>query len=561
MISADSNSICEQAQPHYYEYVCGELRERIPVEILAHIEKCRSCRAELGRLKTVLDESEEAAKNGGQTTAAAVTNLKLHFAYAGASVTCDKVKPFIPTFATSALEVRVPTPITVHIDKCQQCANDLEVIRQLNLTYRQLCRLGQIFADKHARETVGCSQAQADILPVAAMSFSETDAEVLRHFCTCPACREQLYQHRETVCTELPSNEGGQDRFSCEEVSAADIFDYCFPYGIDPANDQYAKFRPALTPHLRQCPTCLVKMQQLHRKVYDIADRHDSGVITCFTVKKEIKETTAAESEDLYADWPVKVEVLGEPRPEPEVVSGTTVSPRLSKPTAAKLSFRQLLKPAAVAAALVIGALLLLNVPVAKGMDLGQVYQALRRITNVHITTFHRREPNPTQQVWVSRTSNAKMLRTETECVLWDLENKTQKTKGLMTGSIVSAELDDDVLAAVKATMAGAFGLVPFSSLSEAPKGARWEQVVDKDIEFSTTNTQVYDLLWTQAKPDGSVVHNKWRGYIEAETRLLTTMEWWEKNAGDEEYNLLNIIKVSYPTAAEIKTLISEAGL
>jgi hypothetical protein len=505
----------------------------------------------------VLEQGEEAAKNTGQTTAAAVANLKLHFAHAGALVTCNMVKPFLPAFATGTLEVRVPTPITVHIDKCQQCASDLEVIRQLNITQKQLFRLGQLLAEQPTEDTHDCSRANAAILPVAAMIFNKTDSEVLKHFCTCPDCREQLYQYRETVCKDLPPDETCQDQFSCEKVSAAAIFDYCVPYGIEPTNGQCAE---ALTSHLRQCPTCLAKMQQLHRTVYEIAERPDSGITTCFTVEKEICEGTAR-SEDLYADWPVKVQVLGQPRPKPELVSETTIWPCLSKPTAVKLSFRKFLKPAAVAAALVIGALLLLNAPVAKGMDLGQVYQALQRIANIHITTFHRREPNPTQEVCISRTLNVKMFRTETECVLWDLEGRTRNTKNLMTGSIVSAELDNDVLATVKATMAGALGLVPFSNMSEAPQGARWEQVSGEDTEFSIANTQVYELLWPEAKPDGSVVYNKWRGYVEPETRLPRRVELWQKNAADEEYHLLDFAKVSYPTDTEVRDLMNEAGL
>jgi hypothetical protein len=282
MISANSNANCDQAKAYYYEYVYSELREQIPAEIRTHIEKCRSCQAEVGRLKTVLDQSKEAAKNTGQTTAAAVANLKLHFAHAGALVTCDTVKPFLPTFATGALEVRVPTPITVHIDKCQQCASDLEVIRQLNITQKQLCRLGQLLAEQPTEDTDDCSRANAAILPVVAMIFNKTDSEVLKHFCTCPDCREQLYQYRETVRKDLPPDKTSQDQFSCEKVSAAAIFDYCVPYGIEPTNGQCAEAYPALTSHLRQCPTCLAKMQQLHRTVYEIAERPDSGITTCF---------------------------------------------------------------------------------------------------------------------------------------------------------------------------------------------------------------------------------------------------------------------------------------
>jgi predicted anti-sigma-YlaC factor YlaD len=130
MIAVNPNSICEQARAYYYDYLRGEAREHIPLEMLAHLDKCRFCRAEVGRLKSMLAEAEARATEGTrQTTSTVVANLRLHFAYTGARVACNTVKPFLPSLAIPALDVGVPTPITVHLDKCQQCANDLEVIR------------------------------------------------------------------------------------------------------------------------------------------------------------------------------------------------------------------------------------------------------------------------------------------------------------------------------------------------------------------------------------------------------------------------------------------------
>jgi len=244
MITFNDNSICEQARPYYYEYLYGEAQECIPTEILTHISQCHLCQAEVNQLKIILSEARDgAAQHTERTNTAVVTNLKLNFAYIGAFVTCDTVRPFLPSLADPALEVGVPTPITVHLDKCQQCADDLETIRQLNLTHKQLCRLGQLFAEKPAEDAIGCSKAQANILAVVTMVFRETNAEVLKHLCTCPDCRELLYQYRETVQGELLRSRRTQREFPCEAVSATDIFDYVVPYGIDPANDRYAKFR------------------------------------------------------------------------------------------------------------------------------------------------------------------------------------------------------------------------------------------------------------------------------------------------------------------------------
>jgi len=185
MIASNSNSICEQARPYYFEYLCRENEKRIPAEVLAHINKCSFCQAKINQLKIILAEAgEHAAESTGQTNSVITANLRLHFACVDAPVSCNTVRPFLPSLADPALEVGVPTPITVHLDKCQQCTNDLQTIRQLNLSHKQLCRLGQLFAEKPTEDAISCSQAQAAILAVVTMVFRETSAEVLKHLCT-----------------------------------------------------------------------------------------------------------------------------------------------------------------------------------------------------------------------------------------------------------------------------------------------------------------------------------------------------------------------------------------
>ncbi len=151
MIAFDPNSTCEQAKAHYYEYLTGDTKECVSTHMLGHIDRCSSCQAEVKRLKVILAEGEGQTAGTGsarQTTAAITTYLRFHFVYLRAFVDCKTLKLFLPSLAIPALEVSVPTPVTVHLDNCQQCTSDLKAIRRLKLTSKQLGRLGQLFAEE-----------------------------------------------------------------------------------------------------------------------------------------------------------------------------------------------------------------------------------------------------------------------------------------------------------------------------------------------------------------------------------------------------------------------------
>jgi hypothetical protein len=559
MIAADPNSTCGQAQAYYYDYLSGDAREGIPAEIAVHVDRCSFCRGEVDRLRIVLADGERrGTENAGQTASAATTNLRLQFAYTGASVTCSMVKPFLPSLVIPALEVGVPTPITVHIDKCQQCADGLEEIRRLNLTDRQLCRLSQLFADEPSESGVSCSTAQAAITAVVSMAFHKTNAGVLKHLCTCADCRRRLYRSREHVRLELVTETDPEENSACDAVSAGDIFDYCFPYGIDLTNDEYAKLRPTLITHLAKCPTCQRKMQQLHQTVCSIAEQIDSEVVTRFTFEKQISEGIEAESLHLYADWPINVQVLDKSGRESEVPLAT-IGPRQDFKQRLSALVRPLVKPAAAAAAIVVVALLLFNGPVAKAVDLGQIYGALGRIKNVYIASFDVERAGPTQEIWASRALSTMIFKTDAECALWDIRNRSRKSKDLSTGAIMTAELQTKALVQIDKMMKAPWGLLPFDDLSKVPPDAKWQQVDDEDIDTILPGTKVYDLIWTEKSLSGSAVHKKWRGYIDSQTRLPKRIERWMQTEKGQ-HRLLTVKEVAYLSADQIRTVIKDVG-
>jgi hypothetical protein len=562
MINADPNSTCEQAKGYYYQYLSGDTKECIPTQMLGHIDRCRSCQAEVERLKGILAEDKKDYKEcTGQTTNAITTNLKFHFAYLGALVDCNTLKRFLPSLAIPALEVSVPTPITVHLDKCQKCTSDLEAIRQLKLSDRQLARLGQLFAEKSRTDFHECTKAQNAIASVGAMAFENTSPEILKHLCACPECRQLLYENRkgriETLTQKLE-----QPLIPCDAASATDIFDYVIPYGIDP-DDGLPETRPSAS-HLINCPKCLDKMQKLHETVYGILERRESGIVTCFKLEEPAGSTAVGGREDLYEDWPIEVQVFDNSvktgaiqATDTSAVGGLAVSlkPNL-KQKLSSLNIRPFIKPAAAAAAIILAALLLFNAPTARAVSFGQIYKALGRITNVYTAMFEFENTEPTQERWVSQTLNAMILEQEKEHVLYDIKRKSQKLKDSNTGSITTAKMDDQDCAKIQEMMKAPWGLLPSHNTLKIYPDAQWEQVPNEKVETIIPDTEVYDLIWTEEK----FASRKWRGYINRKTRLPQRVEWWLKLAEDDEYKRVTMIKVSYPKEAEIQTIINEAG-
>ncbi|UCH69689.1 MAG: hypothetical protein JSV29_05405, partial [Candidatus Bathyarchaeota archaeon] len=220
MIAPNHNSLCGEAKLYYYDSLLDDSYGLIPESIINHIEQCQHCQEQIYQLKVLLSQTDDIEAEQGQVSSGITTMLELHFAYIGKRVTCKTVKPFLPGLLDPALEIRIPTPITAHLDNCQKCAEDLEIIRSLNLNRKQLCRFSQFLAEKSSDDSVSCSQARAAILCVAVMAFRETSAAVLKHLCTCLNCRKALYQYRESVLTDLLYCEKAPKEFPCEEVSA-----------------------------------------------------------------------------------------------------------------------------------------------------------------------------------------------------------------------------------------------------------------------------------------------------------------------------------------------------
>jgi hypothetical protein len=560
MVAANSNPLCKEAEVHYYDLILGKGHELIPEHIVEHISQCRNCQEQLNQLKVALSQADSIDPEQSHANSTTATMLKLHFAYIDKPVTCQTVKPFLPTLLDPALSIRIPTPITAHIDNCHQCSEDLETIRTLNLNHNQLSRLSQLFAEWPSKGKVTCSQAHAAILFVVLMTLRETDADVLKHLCTCPDCSKALYEYRQAVCKEV---EGGpeQQEFPCEKISASDIFDYVVPYGLDPVKNQYARFRESLCSHVRRCPACLGKMQQLHDTVYAILDRADSEVATVYKIDDSAKGRATSESNDLYSGFPIKVDVLSWKDEAKAERSASTIN----FTTALRRRFSSMkLKPLAkvgfaAAAAILIAVVLLLNTPTAKAVTIEQIYKAIKKVRNIYVASFVPGKKEPIQEKWVSRALNIYMTKTEDQLVLWNLQNKTRTIRNPDYSSVETTPLSAEMTDEIGTTLTDFLALVPFTNPSLVPKDAGWYQITDLGAELITKDIEVYELTWIE-KLNSSNILKKWRVFVDRRTNLPQRTEFYEKLPVNDEYTLRSIKLVKYLTDSEIQTVIKDGA-
>ncbi len=560
MIANGRNSLCVEAKLYYYDFLYGESQEPVPESVINHIQQCRQCHEQINRLKVVLSQNYSIEPAKRQASSAITTMLELHFSYIDKPVTCYTVRPFLAGLSDTALEIRIPTPITAHLDNCRECAEDFKTIKNLNLKRQQLYRLSQLLGKELSREPDKCSKIKGMVKSVASMDFGGVNAEAFKHLSKCPSCRNLLYLERQKICDSLA--EQAQSPVSgCESVSATDVFDYVVPYGLDPANDKYPKFRESVTSHLRSCPACLAKMQELYHTIYHIAERAESKVVTIYRMDESTEARAGGESDDLYAGFPIRVEIAsrGDNVDVEEPVATINFSTALKR-KAQSLPKKALVKTGIAAAAVILVAvgLFFLAQPV-KAVTIGQIYRAIEKAKNIHILKRVPGKTEPIEERWVSHPLNIYMSKTGNELVLSDIKNRVRKTKYTDTLVTETIQLTDAIIASVEIKMSGSLGLMPFYDISEIPEDAEWHRVED-EIQGATEGVEIYDLKWAEKQYGGSEIFKRWRVYANPETNLPQRVEGYQRSNADSEYILRSVMVVEYLDESEIWSVMKEAS-
>jgi len=181
-MSICSNRVnCRPAQLCYYDLLDPETAESVPDDVHEHVASCADCRSDIDRLRDTLASAGKRVDSEQRRRDSAITELlSLHFAWVDELVTCTQVKPFLPGLADPLLRVRVPTPITAHVDNCPACSKELAALRDAALTHTQLCRLSRILADDLDEDTD--SQEVRAVFPPVADMLERADSGIATRF-------------------------------------------------------------------------------------------------------------------------------------------------------------------------------------------------------------------------------------------------------------------------------------------------------------------------------------------------------------------------------------------
>ncbi len=238
-----------------------------------------------------------------------------------------------------------------------------------------------------------------------------------------------------------------------------------------------------------------------------------------------------------------------------------SVRGRAERPTT-KLSFAAHLRWFAAAAALIAIGLGLFWAARPDDPELRDVFRAVEKAENVGIERYLGGEDEPAQRLWVSRSLKMKLLENTTGpragYLFLDGERGVRAYRQASSDLVSRFAIPQDAVIAVRRSLTGSLGLVPFSDISLAGEEARWAPVADAETEAAdiagdavAKDARVYDLIWKEQGQKHRV-----RFYLEPDTHFPARIERYASKAGENGERLEVADSVSIKTQTEIQDRI-----
>jgi hypothetical protein len=283
--------------------------------------------------------------------------------------------------------------------------------------------------------------------------------------------------------------------------------------------------------------------------VKKIMGRPDSGVVTLFNLGKP--DGKAGAPDGSHALRPFKVEVIG-----------AETEPSQPEQWASILKIRRFLKPALAAAAVIlIGFAIFFSIMPARAVSPEQLYQAIKGADDIHVSQFTPGNPEPVQEMWVSRSREIYMTRTGSELVLFDTAAGLRKSKATLTTATEAVSLTESKRAAIKQQIDGTLGITPSSNIADLPAGSKWSKTTNSPPEPEVRDCEVYELTWTEKNSADETVSWKWRCFVESASGQPRRTEYYRRSTNDEQYIPHRYTVIEYLGIAGIENAIEEASL
>jgi hypothetical protein len=528
MRADEGRRLCQKAEVYLYDLVCPE-GAAVPERMRRHVEACAACQERLRRLREILRASQDQPSSTGPRQDRTIETLAEQFQLLDQRVTCKDVRPFLPKLALAASQIRIATPVTVHVDHCPRCAADMAALRALDMTADQWQRLSGYF------ESGGVAR-RPEPPPAPA-------AEI-----------------------------------ACRDVSKADLFDAVVPGGA-PQDERHR----AVAAHVRVCRTCAARASTLGHTIEAILKREDSETATVYHAQSDA-DHDAPQTGAPYP-YPIDVQVLSDksvggagPRggasvrsPEPEdfpvgASAGVLTAPRL-------FSGRHLARAAVVVNILVVFLMLLwTRIPTALGTDVGDLLKTLTKVRNVHLVTTSRTGA-PIQELWIAYGSDRLVRKTGQQWVLYDLDRgrlrtvepgfaPAQQAASGVGGGSARAEPGAGVSPPAKMTRTQWDGIKKLMNNclpDHVALDTKLGPATDALGAPTVANLDVREAIW-RFHAEALSLRRGWRVYLDPATELPQRTEFYQERPGAARgttcWDVLTTTVFTYPTEQEMNRQI-----
>lgn len=430
----------------------------------------------------------------------------------------------------------IPASVAGHIAECSDCQNEIQWLHEAynpsedNSPHNTeaIARAAQI--QLHCaliNQPVSCSTVKP-FLPILAMPQMQVEIStaVTAHIQACPECACDLDTLKQlNLSTDQLS--GLSQIFSHKQ--SEDLG------GTETVTDGFFQDK-------RRSSIAIRRMM----------DRSDSGVITTFRT-----ETSSPSAETSY-----HIEVTNNRSVTKPNLRIETQKEPVRQPTAnASPPTRWFIKPIAAAAAVLVIAVLLFQNPSLKATDIGQIYEALKNVKNITMTQYDAGIDAPVQTTYISHSLGIKLFETSGHLTLYDIRNKTRKTKLNSASEIQQSEMDRSMVQVIAASMDVPWGLLPFKKNADLPDGAAWQKVQPAQAGPVSQQTEIFDLFWSTDPAGGNAIDYQWRCYLDPATKRPFKVEWRQKSEPNQSYELMTFTEITYPTDDRINEVTEKAGL
>jgi hypothetical protein len=558
MVAFEGSGQCRETVFYYCNFL--QDRESVPKSVAEHIESCAYCQAQVQQLRMVIGESAIVGNPHRLShSRELITELQSHLELAGKSVTCTHVRRYLPGLLAD--RIRIPTPITVHVDQCDRCAEDIEHLRSLGLTQEQLTRLAEVYAKPVHVDLSLCRQVKLLLTHPDNARLEDFPAHLIDHIASCPQCRERTHEARQELLDEARQNPVVDPYVRCGRIMSCDIFDLVIPSAAGASEAATADRHRVVAGHVFSCPECLEKVQSMHRVIFGIAERAESGIATIYSTVG-IAEPASKKKRHSYASYPIDVRVLGgrlKTRQRPRKTN--TLIAAFKR----RLLGRRLKAYVPVSAVVIIVAALvgiyIFSSQAASGLSLGQLRHMQPKVSNIHILRYVRygglvdpgstRERQLLQEEWVSTDLQWYVTVSPGGTTsLRDMKNRRIRTWSPGDLQIKTTDMPTSRYSGFKDSMQKLtefdFGYFPDKSeLQPCQSGS---------ADASGVREEVYEVLSRQAdEAAGAPGESRMVFYVDRITHRLERTEFSRKNPESQDWGMENVVVYQYPSTEEVE--------